>query len=251
MNLVCFLYMLEHLSRVARVVKSVGGNGLLVGVGGSGRQSCTRLACFLADFDVFGIEITRGYSTVEFREDIKKLLNSGEVPNIFAADEKVQVCEMVRTAARQAGAAPEGTPSQLYSFFVSRCQKMLSVVLCFSPIGSAWRARLRQFPSLVNCCTIDWYTAWPADALTSVAEVNCAELEMDQKVREGCVEMCSLFHSETGKLAVKFRNELKRIYYATPTSFLELISTFKTLLGAKRKQVSDLIDKYEKGLDKI
>ena len=53
MDLVCFLYMLEHLSRVARVIKTPGGNALLVGVGGSGRQSCSRLACFLADFDVF------------------------------------------------------------------------------------------------------------------------------------------------------------------------------------------------------
>merc|ERR1740129_902993 len=76
MNLVCFLYMLEHLSRVARVVKSPGGNALLVGVGGSGRQSCSRLACFLADFDVFQIEITRGYDGTAFREDIKKLLTA-------------------------------------------------------------------------------------------------------------------------------------------------------------------------------
>ena len=63
--------------------------------------------------------------------------------------------------------------------------------------------------------------------------------------------MCSLFHSETTELAVEFKNSLKRIYYATPTSFLELIQTFKTLLAAKRKQVTDLKDKYEKGLDKI
>ena len=41
---------------------------------------------------------------------------------------------------------------------VERCSKMLAIVLCFSPIGDAWRARIRQFPSLVNCCTIDWYT---------------------------------------------------------------------------------------------
>ena len=49
-----------------------------------------------------------------------------------------------------------------------------------------------------------------------------------------------MFHSETTELAVEFKNTLKRIYYATPTSFLELIQTFKTLLAAKRKQVTDL-----------
>ena len=28
-------------------------------------------------------------------------------------------------------------------------------------VSEAFRARLRQFPSLVNCCTIDWFTEWP------------------------------------------------------------------------------------------
>ncbi|CAJ1434663.1 unnamed protein product, partial [Effrenium voratum] len=283
MDLVCFLYMLEHLSRVARVVKTPGGNALLVGVGGSGRQSCSRLACFLADFDVFQIEIARGYDQLAFREDLKKLLtaaggkgektvflfsdsqiksegfvedlnnllNTGEVPNLFAPDERVQVCEMVRAAARQEGKAPEGTPNQLYGYFVERCSKMLAIVLCFSPIGDAWRARIRQFPSLVNCCTIDWYTEWPSDALVAVAERFLGQVEMEEQVRKSCVEMCSIFHSQTTELAVEFKNSLKRIYYATPTSFLELINTFKTLLAARRKQVTDLKDKYEKGLDKI
>jgi len=283
MDLVCFLYMLEHLSRVARVVKNPGGNALLVGVGGSGRQSCAKLACFLADFLVYQVEITRGYDQTAFREDIKKLLtnsggkgekyvflfsdsqiksegfvedlnnllNAGEVPNLFAADERVTLCEMVRAAARQEGKAPEGTPTQLYGFFVERCRKMLAIVLCFSPIGDAWRSRLRQFPSLVNCCTLDWFTEWPADALTAVAHNFLGEVQMEDAVRTSCVEMCSQFHSDSRELAVSFKEQLKRIYYATPTSFLELIQTFKALLAEKRKQVSDLKDKYQNGVEKI
>ena len=42
---------------------------------------------------------------------------------------------------------------------------------CFlSPVGDSFRNRLRMFPSLVNCCTIDWFTEWPNDALISVAQ---------------------------------------------------------------------------------
>jgi hypothetical protein len=44
----------------------------------------------------------------------------------------------------------------LWNFFVDKTRENLHVVLCFSPIGDAFRDRLRQFPSLVNCCTIDW-----------------------------------------------------------------------------------------------
>jgi dynein heavy chain len=27
-----------------------------------------------------------------------------------------------------------------------------------------------MFPSLVNCCTIDWFTEWPREALLSVSQ---------------------------------------------------------------------------------
>ena len=50
---------------------------------------------------------------------------------------------------------------------------------------------------------------------------------------------------------MRFKAELGRMYYATPTSFLELLQTFKDLLGEKRQQVDDLIQKYSVGLDKI
>merc|ERR1719428_86883 len=68
---------------------------------------------------------------------------------------------------------------------------------------------------------------------------------------KACVEMCSIFHSDSTNLGARFKDELKRIYYATPTSFLELIQTFKTLLGEKRKEVTDLKNKYEVGLEKL
>jgi len=39
-----------------------------------------------------------------------------------------------------------------------------------SPVGDTLRIRCRKFPSLVNCCTLDWFDNWPRIALFSVAE---------------------------------------------------------------------------------
>lgn len=51
----------------------------------------------------------------------------------------------------------EFTPLALFNYFVSRCRDNLHILLCMSPIGDAFRNRLRQFPSLISCCTIDWF----------------------------------------------------------------------------------------------
>ena len=45
----------------------------VTGIGGSGRQSVTKLATFMADYNLYMIEITKNYTNVEWRDDIKKV----------------------------------------------------------------------------------------------------------------------------------------------------------------------------------
>ena len=103
-----------------------------------------------------------------------------------------------------------------------------------------------MFPSLINCCTIDWFDKWPTQALTSVAEYFLEDQNMQEDIYKAVVETCVDMQERVTNMSAKFLNELRRNYYVTPTSYLELIKTFKALIDNKRtkeqKWPLDVID---------
>lgn len=106
-------------------------------------------------------------------------------------------------------------------------------MLAFSPIGEDFKRRLRMFPALVNCCTIDWFLPWPADALQSVAEFFLAKVE-DLPMKDGIVAICVDMQTRVRQLTQRYLFEMRRYYYVTPTSYLILIKTFTSLLDDRR-----------------
>ncbi|CAD5112359.1 DgyrCDS1592 [Dimorphilus gyrociliatus] len=283
MKLVFFLDAVEHISRIARMIRQDRGNALLVGVGGCGKQSLTRLASHMNGYKCFQIELSRGYDYSSFHEDLKKLytsagvenqhtvflftdtqivveefledinniLNSGEVPNLFEPDEHEKLIIGCRPAAKEAGIA-EGNRDAIFDFCINRVRNNLHVVLCMSPVGSAFRTRCRMFPSLVNCCTIDWFTEWPREALLGVSksafeEVDLGSDELKNKVSEMCVDI----HTSVQNMATRFYKEVKRHYYTTPTSYLELINLYIQMLGDKKRSLELARDRVKNGLTKI
>lgn len=114
----------------------------------------------------------------EFLEDLNNILNSGEVPGLFDSESYEKLIIGCRTDAKEHG-IPEGNRDAIYNFCIDRVRNNLHLVLAMSPVGSAFRSRCRMFPSLVNCCTIDWFTEWPEDALYGVAKSSFASVDIE------------------------------------------------------------------------
>jgi len=79
MNLVFFDDCIEHILRIARVLRQPRGNAMLIGVGGSGKQSVTRLASSMLKIMFRQVEITKNYGPDQFKEFVKELMFSAGI----------------------------------------------------------------------------------------------------------------------------------------------------------------------------
>lgn len=282
MNLVMFMDAVEHVSRISRVIRQPQGNALLLGVGGSGRQSLTKLATFMAGFHLYQIEISKGYGKTEWRdnlkeclliagvddkpvvflfndtqivmeqmlEDVNSVLNSGDVPNLYAVDDMEKITNACKSDCIKKRISP--TKLNVFSMYLVRVRRNIHIVLCMSPLGEAFRTRLRMFPSIVNCCTIDWFLEWPDEALKSVATraVQQSNLALGDH-QDTVISAVKHIHQSVADASREFKEALRRNYYVTPTSYLELLSTYKSVLLSKREEVGILKNRLQVGLDKL
>ncbi|XP_027011591.1 dynein axonemal heavy chain 1 isoform X2 [Tachysurus fulvidraco] len=284
MKLVLFMDAVQHVCRIARILRQPLGNALLLGLGGSGRQSLTKLASHISDYECFQIELSKNYGVPEWREDIKNtmmkaglknlqitflfvdtqiksesfledinnILNSGDVPNLYNGEEQERIMNAMKPVALDLGMQP--TKTNLMAAYVRRVRSNIHTVLCMSPIGEVFRARLRQFPSLVTCCTIDWFSAWPQEALQSVATSflnELPELEASPAAMRGMTSMCVEIHEMVARKCEQYRSELSRYNYVTPKSYLELLSIFSALIGRKKQELNVARQRMKAGLDKL
>uniref|UniRef100_A0A672ZPD5 Dynein, axonemal, heavy chain 11 n=1 Tax=Sphaeramia orbicularis TaxID=375764 RepID=A0A672ZPD5_9TELE len=282
MNLVLFEDAMQHVCRISRILASPRGHGLLVGVGGSGKQSLTRLAAFISSVEVFQITLSKGYSIQDLKMDlaglflktglknqrvallltdvqipderflvvINDLLASGEIPELFSEEEIERIVLGVRAEVKALGQLDNR--ENCWRFFSERVQQQLKVVLCFSPVGSALRVRAHRFPALFQCTTIDWFHPWTFEALQSVSYRFIQEIEgIQPAVQESISLFMAYVHTSVKHASEKYQRNEKRYNYTTPKSFLQQITLYRNLLEKSRAQLQHKMNRLDSGLQKL
>uniref|UniRef100_A0A8C2C9M5 AAA+ ATPase domain-containing protein n=1 Tax=Cyprinus carpio TaxID=7962 RepID=A0A8C2C9M5_CYPCA len=233
-NLVLFEDAMSHICRINRILESPRGNALLVGVGGSGKQSLTRLAAFISSLEVFQITLKKGYGIPDLKSDlgalyikagvknigtvllmtdaqvadekflvlVNDLLASGEIPDLFPDDEAENIIGSLRNEVRGQGLMD--TRENCWKFFIDRVRRQLKV---------------RE------------------------GKLN--------KVKDSVSKFMAYVHISVNKTSKDYLANERRYNYTTPKSFLEQIKLYGNLLALKKKDLTSKMERLENGLEKL
>lgn len=157
MNLVLFEDAMAHICRINRILELPRGNALLIGVGGSGKQSLARLSAFISSLSVYQISLRKGYNSADLRADlnilyqkvgiknmsfvflmtdaqvtdesflvmINDLLASSEIPELFSDEEMENIIASCKVEVKQLGIVD--SRENCWKFFIDKVRKMLKV----------------------------------------------------------------------------------------------------------------------------
>ncbi len=282
MKLVLFDDAVLHIARIVRIIKNTGGHALLVGVGGSGKQSLSKLTAHVVGYSLMSIAVNPAYSVNDFKADLQNmynkaglkqegvlflltdsqiinekfmvyindLLSSGNIPDLFSRDEKEQIINSLTNKAKGAGYSAE--PSSVWAYFISKIRENLHCCLCFSPVGPGLRTRATRFPALASCTVIDWFQPWPEQALASVGKNILQDCVVDDPKVKIAVEnfMPSAFVA-VDKACKTFQKLEGKNVYTTPKSYLEMLSLYKVMLARKRTASDTSVFRLESGVEKL
>jgi dynein heavy chain len=255
---------------------------LLIGVGGSGKQSLARLSAFVSSLDVFQITIKPHYGINDFKTDLNNLyrraglkglasvlllsdaqitdehflvyindyLSSGEIFGLFTDDEVEEIINSTRSEAKSQGY--DDSKENIWKYFIDKVRRNLRIVMCFSPVGSTLRTRARRFPALFSGTIIDWFHPWPRDALYSVVIRFLDDFKsISNELRSAIANFMSDTHIDVNQISIQYLLNERRSYYTTPKTFLEYIKLFQHIYENKQMKIELETIRILSGLEKL
>ena len=205
--IVLFREAVADIVRISRVLQITGGHGLLVGVGGSGKRSLTRMASKYARVLLREIKNDSPHDTSEFSETLKSLCKDAGVKGIssavlitepllassyvmhvinsmvsgvgmgglFAKSERDEISQSVKLAVRRSGEMD--TAENCWAHFNSEVTRNIHIMCTVSPASRIFRQQFTRYPALLRNTTRIHVLPWKTDALQSVAVSLLSSLE--------------------------------------------------------------------------
>jgi len=285
MFLVLFDDAVRHMARISRIIMMPRGSALLVGVGGSGKQSLTRLSTYIANYQRFQVTVSKTYNQNNLLEDIRgqyalagmakpvtfvftdaevkdegflefinMILSTGEIPGLIPKDEMEAIIGECSGAFEKEFPGVEFNRIMIIKYFYSRVRANLHIVLCFSPVGEKFRDRALKFPALFSGTTIDWFLPWPQQALERVANAFLSDFPVkvdNDRMKKELVNFIANTHLMVTAECEQYFSQFRRNVYVTPKSYLSFIDAYKLVYKKKYDSINEEAEKITNGLLKL
>jgi dynein heavy chain len=275
----------HHILKISRVLGMERSSAMMVGVGGIGKKSITKVSATVSGCHLVHNVKGQGYSLGAYLEDLRQgfkksgiredsvcfmlsdedicddlfldyanqYLVTGRITGIFEKDDLEAILDEMRAIWKETHRGSEDSDESLLDFFWRRVTQRFHFVFCFSPSSGRLMNWMKQFPGL-SSCTINWFHPWPFDALETVARNQLSStMQKSQSYNPSCAlpEATSRIHELMQSLSNEYFQECGRHVHVTPKSYLSFIQTIDDLYEIKLKVLENEANSLKQGLKKM
>ncbi|XP_033632471.1 cytoplasmic dynein 2 heavy chain 1-like isoform X2 [Asterias rubens] len=198
MNIQIFREVLEYVAHVDRVLSQPGGSLLMAGCSGVGRRTAVTLVAHCHRMELFTPKMSRAYGMKQFKNDLKgvmqlagvegqqvallledhhfihpqflelinSLLSAGEIPGLYTPEELEPLLAPLRDQA-----SDEEFRGTLASYFASRIQVNLHIILVMDCKNSSFTMNCQSNPALYKKCSVQWMEGWSKDSMKELPKM--------------------------------------------------------------------------------
>lgn len=279
-EMVFFPQVFRHIASAARILGQSEGHLLLLGIGGTGKKTNARLACFIQQCEFVGLSFSRNYGYIDFKEEVKLLILKAGVKGssvaLFLTDVSMYdsflevICNLIATwdicsfidnetkknvvsELKEEALSNEISNNfeDIFDYFVLKVKQNFHLIYSATPSGTGFTDKCSTYPAFINNFVVDWYNKWPEKALHIVADKFVLDEGLNEKIGQPVSRIFVSSYCYIEDMCDRYYRELKRYYYVTPKSFLDFLGLFKKIRTKRCVNIYMEKERLFSGLSKL
>ncbi|SOV14937.1 dynein heavy chain, putative [Plasmodium gaboni] len=276
--LVLFDYAIIQICKICRILDFNISHLMLIGFGGSGKQSLIKLSIFINSLNLLNISTNNSYDINNFKSDLQEfhlkcaikpgnvhvlllkendildsflpyindLTSTGLCNDLFTKDEYLGIFSSIRNQIKYLNIGESN--EDVFNYYINKIKTNLKIAITHSPISNLYRDRLIKFPSFLSNFSFIYFLPWPYEALVNVSNRFLSDIKIKQDLKKKICEHMAYVHTSTNEMNKKYLEQKNRFNYVIPKTFLEYIYFYKNLLNVKNLEIEKSVERLNKGL---